>query len=326
MTTEPTDHNPLDPPARVQGPWRRPATDKGPADVLSPAPYDPAETIELLLVTGLSGAGKTAATAVLDDLGWFVVDNVPPSMLTQMIDTITARSEERRIAIGADIRGGVFFGELQDALDDLAKRGVRPHVMFLEASDEALVRRFESSRRPHPLQGAGRVVNAIEAEREQLAELRGDADLVIDTSLLNVHELAARIRTAFGQPSDRLRTIIVSFGYKYGLPVDADLVADMRFLPNPHWVPELRPQTGQDAQVRDYVLDQPRARDFLDRYAKLIAGVSDGYLTEGKRFLTVGVGCTGGKHRSVAMSEALAARLADDAIETLVVHRDLGRE
>jgi len=310
--TEPTDHNP--PEAR------------GPADQLSPAPYDPAETIELLLVTGLSGAGKTAATAVLDDLGWFVVDNVPPSMLTQMIDTITARSDERRIAIGADIRGGVFFGELQDALDDLAKRGVRPHVMFLEASDEALVRRFESSRRPHPLQGSGRVVNAIEAEREQLAELRGDADLVIDTSLLNVHELAARIRTAFGQPSDRLRTIIVSFGYKYGLPVDADLVADMRFLPNPHWVPELRPQTGKDAPVRDYVLDQPRARDFLDRYAMLIAGISDGYLAEGKRFLTVGVGCTGGKHRSVAMSEALAARLADDAIETLVVHRDLGRE
>lgn len=298
-----------------------------PSGQIAPSEHDePTDGIELLLVTGLSGAGKTAATAVLDDLGWFVVDNVPPSMLTQLIDTIAERSEERRIAIGADIRGGVFFGELRDVLDDLAKRGVRPHVMFLEASDEALVRRFESSRRPHPLQGEGRVVNAIEAEREQLAELRGEADLVIDTSLLNVHELAARIRTAFGQPSDRLRTIIVSFGFKYGLPVDADFVADMRFLPNPHWVPELRPQTGQDQPVRDYVLEQPMAGEFLDSYAGLIAGVSNGYLAEGKRFLTVGVGCTGGKHRSVAMSEALAARLGDAAVQTLVVHRDLGRE
>jgi RNase adapter protein RapZ len=284
------------------------------------------EKTELLLVTGMSGAGKTAASAVLDDLDWFVVDNLPPSMLTELIDTIAERSDERRVAIGADVRGGVFFDELQGALDALAERGVRPHVLFIEASDEALVRRFESSRRPHPLQGDGRVIEAIGREREVLAALRGDADLVIDTSLLNVHELAARIRTAFGGPSVGLRTIIVSFGYKYGLPVDADLVADMRFLPNPHWIPELRPLTGQDADVRDYVLSQPRAGEFLERYSGLVSWVSDGYLAEGKRFLTVGVGCTGGKHRSVAMSEALAAQLADDGIETLVVHRDLGRE
>jgi UPF0042 nucleotide-binding protein len=284
------------------------------------------EKTELLLVTGMSGAGKTAATAVLDDLDWFVVDNLPPSMLTELIDTIAERSDERRVAIGADVRGGVFFDELQGALDALAERDVRPHVLFIEASEEALVRRFESSRRPHPLQSEGRVVEAIARERELLASLRGDADLVIDTSLLNVHELAARIRTAFGGPSVGLRTIIVSFGYKYGLPVDADLVADMRFLPNPHWVPDLRPQTGQDESVRDYVLSQARAGEFLDRYAGMLAWVSDGYLDEGKRFLTVGIGCTGGKHRSVAMSEALAARLADEGIETLVVHRDLGRE
>lgn len=281
---------------------------------------------ELLLVTGMSGAGKTAAMAVLDDLDWFVVDNVPPSMLTELIETVVERSDERRIALGADVRGGVFFDELQGALDDLTGRGLRPHMVFLEASEEALVRRFETVRRPHPLQGEGRVVEAIAIEREQLAELRGRADLVIDTSLLNVHELAARIRTAFGGVSTGLRTIIVSFGFKYGLPVDADLVADMRFLPNPHWVPELRPHTGQDPDVRDYVLGQPRAAPFLDRYAELVSWTSDGYLAEGKRFLTVGVGCTGGKHRSVAMSEALAARLADDGIETLVVHRDLGRE
>ncbi|HEU4542849.1 MAG TPA: RNase adapter RapZ [Jiangellaceae bacterium] len=283
-------------------------------------------TTELLLVTGMSGAGKSAATATLDDLGWFVVDNLPPSLLMELIDTVADRADQRRLAVVVDVRGGVFFNELQGALAKLSDRGTRPHVLFLEASDEALVRRFESSRRPHPLQGEGRVVEAIDRERGLLAELREDADLVIDTSLLNVHELAARISTAFGEQKQTLRAIIVSFGYKYGLPVDADLVADMRFLPNPHWVPELRPQTGQQAAVREYVLSQPGAAEFLDRYADLLGSVFDGYLREGKRFVTVGVGCTGGKHRSVAMSEALAARLRDFGVETLVVHRDLGRE
>ena len=281
---------------------------------------------ELLLVTGMSGAGKTAATATLDDLGWFVVDNLPPSLLMDLVDTVTERADQRRLAVVVDVRGGVFFNELQGALAQLSSRGTRPHVLVLEASDEALVRRFESARRPHPLQAEGRVVEAIDRERGLLAELRAGADLVIDTSLLNVHELAARIRTAFGEDSSALRAIIVSFGYKYGLPVDADLVADMRFLPNPHWVPELRPQTGQQAAVRDYVLSQPAAAEFLDRYADLLGSVFDGYLREGKRFVTVGVGCTGGKHRSVAMSEALASRLRETGVETLVVHRDLGRE
>jgi UPF0042 nucleotide-binding protein len=284
------------------------------------------EPTELLLVTGMSGAGKTAATASLDDLGWFVVDNLPPSLLMELVDTVTARTDHRRIAVVADVRGGVFFGELRGALDELASRGVRPQVLFLEASDESLVRRFESARRPHPLQGDGRVLGGITQEREELAELRAGADLVIDTSLLNVHELAGRIRTAFAGEELGLRAIVVSFGYKYGLPVDADVVADMRFLPNPHWVPELRPQTGRDADVREYVLGQPDAPEFLDRYAELILMASDGYLREGKRFVTVGIGCTGGKHRSVAMSEALADLLRQHGIETLVVHRDLGRE
>jgi RNase adapter protein RapZ len=284
------------------------------------------EPTELLLVTGMSGAGKTAATASLDDLGWFVVDNLPPSLLMELVDTVTARTDHRRIAVVADVRGGVFFGELRGALDELASRGVRPQVLFLEASDESLVRRFESARRPHPLQGDGRVLGGITREREELAELRAAADLVIDTSLLNVHELAGRIRTAFAGEELGLRAIVVSFGYKYGLPVDADVVADMRFLPNPHWVPELRPQTGRDADVREYVLGQPDAPEFLDRYAELILMASDGYLREGKRFVTVGIGCTGGKHRSVAMSEALADLLRQHGIETLVVHRDLGRE
>jgi RNase adapter protein RapZ len=281
---------------------------------------------ELLVVTGMSGAGKTAVTASLDDLGWFVVDNLPPSLVMQLVDTVTERTSQRRIAVVADVRGGVFFRELRGALDELAARGVRPHVLFLEAGDEALVRRFESARRPHPLQGEGRVLDAISRERELLAELRTTADLVLDTSVLNVHELADRIRTAFAGTDVGLQTIVVSFGYKYGIPVDADVVADMRFLPNPHWVPHLRPQTGRDEQVRDYVLGQPGAAEFLDRYAELLGSMADGYLREGKRFVTVGVGCTGGKHRSVAMSEALAARLRERGVDTIVVHRDLGRE
>ena len=269
---------------------------------------------ELLVVTGMSGAGKTAVTASLDDLGWFVVDNLPPSLVRQLVDTVTERTSQRRIAVVADVRGGVFFRELRGALDELAARGIRPHVFFLEAGDEVLVRRFESARRPHPLQGEGRVLDAISRERELLAELRTTADLVVDTSVLNVHELADRIRTAFAGTDVGLQTIVVSFGYKYGIPVDADVVADMRFLPNPHWVPHLRPQTGRDEQVSDYVLGQPGAAEFLDRYAELLGSMADGYLREGKRFVTVGVGCTGGKHRSVAMSEALATRLRERGV------------
>jgi RNase adapter protein RapZ len=281
---------------------------------------------ELLVVTGMSGAGKTAVTASLDDLGWFVVDNLPPSLVMQLVDTVTERTSQRRIAVVADVRGGVFFRELRGAFDELAARGVHPHVLFLEAGDEVLVRRFESARRPHPLQGEGRVLDAISRERELLAELRTTADLVVDTSVLNVHELADRIRTAFAGTDVGLQAIVVSFGYKYGIPVDADVVADMRFLPNPHWVPHLRPQTGRDEQVSDYVLGQPGAAEFLDRYTELLGSMADGYLREGKRFVTVGVGCTGGKHRSVAMSEALAARLRERGVDTIVVHRDLGRE
>lgn len=295
----------------------------------------PADAMELLLVTGMSGAGKTAATAALDDLGWFVVDNLPPSLLMDLVTTVTERTDLRRVAVVADVRGGVFFSELRGALDQLGELGgdggpggylIRPTVLFLEAGDEALVRRFESARRPHPLQAGGRVLEAIEREREELASLRAAADIVVDTSLLNVHELAGRVRAAFAGPEVGLRAIVVSFGFKYGLPVDADMVADMRFLPNPHWVPHLRALNGRDAEVSDYVLTQPGAEEFLNHYDDLVAMVSQGYLREGKRFVTLGIGCTGGKHRSVALSEALAVRLRKQGIETLVVHRDLGRE
>jgi UPF0042 nucleotide-binding protein len=226
-----------------------------------------------------------------------------------------------------DVRGRRFFDNLRESLADLDSKGVKRRVLFLEASDETLVRRFESVRRPHPLQGDGRVVDGIAAERDLLRELRGDADLVIDTSSLNVHELRAKMDAQFaGEEEPELRATVMSFGFKYGLPVDADLVADCRFLPNPHWVPELRPFTGLSEEVANYVFDQPGAKEFLDRYAELLHIVNAGYRREGKRYVTIAVGCTGGKHRSVAMAERLSARLAADGIETVVVHRDMGRE
>lgn len=288
----------------------------------------PADAPELLIVTGMSGAGRSTAARALEDLGWYVVDNMPPGLLPVLADLGTrARGDVPRIAAVVDVRTGGFFADLRSSLEVLRGRGLRPRTVFLEAGDEALVRRFESVRRPHPLQGEGRVLDGIAAERELLRDLRGDADLVIDTSALNVHQLTAAVERSFepaGEP--RLHATVMSFGFKYGLPVDADLVADMRFLPNPHWVPDLRPRTGRDERVRDYVLSQPGAREFLDGYDRLLSLVAEGYRREGKRYVTVAVGCTGGKHRSVAMAEQVASRLRGRGVETSVVHRDLGRE
>jgi UPF0042 nucleotide-binding protein len=286
------------------------------------------QPLQLTVVTGLSGAGRSTAAKCLEDLGWFVVDNLPPALLGTMTD-LAHRSDRavERVAVVVDVRGGGFFGELRAALDALDRRAVLPRVIFLEASDDALVRRFESNRRPHPLAGGGRLVDGIENERALLADLRGDADLVVDTSTLNVHELRQVIEQTFGtQDSAPLVATVVSFGYKYGLPVDADLAVDCRFLPNPHWVEELRPQTGRDAPVRDYVLAQPGAVQFADDYAALLLSLADGYAREGKHYLTLAVGCTGGKHRSVVMSQELADRLEHAGVPTRVVHRDLGRE
>ena len=244
-----------------------------------------------------------------------------------LLDLVGPRPELGRLALAVDTRDRTFFNELTSALEAMRERGFDPHVLFLEAADEVLVRRFESSRRPHPLQDDGRVLDGITRERELVREMRGNADLVIDTSFLNVHELSAKVAAAFAEPgAQKLRATVMSFGYKYGIPVDADLVVDVRFLPNPHWVPELRPLTGLDAEVSDYVVEQPRAREFLDRYSELFKFVADGYIHEGKRYVTIAVGCTGGKHRSVAMTEHLAARLVKEGVETLVLHRDLGRE
>ncbi len=281
---------------------------------------------DVVVISGMSGAGRSTAAKALEDLGWFVVDNLPPALLPALLELVAPRGVSR-IGVVVDVRGREFFTHLRGALDELRGRGTVPRVVFLEAADEALVRRFESSRRPHPLQDDGRVVDGIAREREMLADLRGDATLVVDTSYLNVHELAAKVGAAFSEGTERgVRATVVSFGYKYGIPVDADLVVDCRFLPNPHWVDALRPLNGLDEPVRRYVLEQEGARDFLHRYADLLRSVTQGYEREGKRYATVAVGCTGGKHRSVAMAEELAALLRAAGVGTLVVHRDLGRE
>ena len=285
---------------------------------------------DLLVITGMSGAGKSGVANVLEDLGWWVVDNMPPRLLPELVQTVTEVDGDPttapRLAIVADVRGGELFAELDEAVQASATDERRPIVLYLEASDEVLVRRFESARRPHPLQADGRILDGIRAERRVLAELRSQADLVVDTSALTIHQLGHRVRAAFDAERDTLRVIVLSFGFKYGLPVDSDLVADLRFLPNPYWVPELRPHTGKDAVVADYVLGQPRAEQFLASYTDVLRTVLPGYIAEGKRFATVAVGCTGGKHRSVAMTEELTKILSAEGFSARAVHRDLGRE
>jgi len=285
------------------------------------------DSFELVLVTGMSGAGRSTAARALEDLGWFVVDNLPPSLLPQAIEEIKADIDDARLAVVVDVRGGKIFDDLAESLQQVLDDGIDLRVLFLEAGDNELVRRFESSRRPHPLQGSSGILDGLVRERELLGDLRARADLVIDTSSLNVHDLRRKVDAAFGG-SDRvqLRATVMSFGFKYGLPLDADIVNDVRFLPNPYWVPELRDLTGLDATVSDYVTGMAQAREFLDRMASMLDLASDGYLREGKRYVTVAIGCTGGKHRSVAMAENLAARLVKVGVEVLVVHRDLGRE
>jgi RNase adapter protein RapZ len=287
----------------------------------------------IVIVTGMSGAGRTTAANVLEDLGWLVVDNLPPQMLSPLADLrdqAIAHNPEaalRQVAVVVDVRSRVWFTQLAAAIDVMKRHGERPTLVFLDATDEALVRRFESVRRPHPLQGGGRLLDGIQEERTMLVELRSSADVVIDSSGLNVHQLSAKVSSLFsGDQTTQLRIAVMSFGFKYGLPLDADIVLDMRFLPNPYWVPHLRALTGRDEDVASFVLGQPGAADFLNRAEALLETMVSGYIREGRRYVTVAIGCTGGKHRSVAMSEALATRLGGESVDTFVVHRDLGRE
>ncbi len=284
--------------------------------------------LEVVIVSsGLSGAGRSTAAKCLEDLGFFVVDNLPPELIETMVELGHRASGLTQIAVVVDVRSRAFSADLRDVIVDLDRRTYRPRVLFLEAADDVLVRRFENVRRAHPLQAGGRLVDGIAAERELLEGLRGEADLVVDTSHLTVHDLRREIEREFGgQELPALRATVLSFGYKYGLPLDADMVADVRFLPNPHWIPELRDHTGLEPEVRDYVLSQSGAEEFLGAYRDLLRLVGAGYRREGKRYLTLAVGCTGGKHRSVAIAEVLAKRLTGDGVQTAVVHRDLGRE
>jgi RNase adapter protein RapZ len=285
-----------------------------------------AELPDFTIITGLSGAGRSEAAKALEDLGHFVIDNLPPALIGKMAE-LSQRpgSSVQHIALVVDVRGGQFFSELTEALKDLASSGVDYRILFLTAADDVLVRRFEATRRRHPL--ADRVIDGITRERGLLESMRAQADLVIDTSDLTVHELRDRIVGTFSrQPREtRLQATVESFGYKYGIPMDADLVLDVRFLPNPHWVEELRPLPGTDRRVREYVMTRQATRDFLDRFEEMLEVLIPGYLTEGKRYLTVAIGCTGGRHRSVVVGEEVADMLRRRGLPVTIEHRDIDR-
>lgn len=291
-------------------------------------PVKPLEA-ELLVVTGMSGAGRSTAADALEDHGWYVVENLPPQMLGTLAELVShAPQSIPRLAVVVDVRSKGLFADIRAALGALAASGVTFRVLFLDASDNVLVRRFEQGRRPHPLQGGGRILDGIAAERELLQELRDSSDVVLDTSNYNVHGLATAITELFSETGPvALRLNVMSFGFKYGLPVDANYVADVRFIPNPHWVPQLRPQTGLDKDVSDYVLEAEGVKNFVDRYVLALEPVLEGYRRENKHYATIAVGCTGGKHRSVAVAVELSKKLAQyPRVTVTTAHRDLGRE
>lgn len=282
---------------------------------------------DFTIVTGLSGAGRSEAAHSLEDLGYFVVDNLPPSLLGKMAELVATAGEPARVAIVADARGGVFFSDLASALRDLRGRQVRYRILYLDASDDALVRRFEATRRRHPLAAGDRVVEGIRKERQMMESLREEADLIVDTSELTPHELRDRIRETFagGRPEEGLQVSLISFGYKHGIPRDADLVLDVRFLPNPHWVDELRPLPGTSEEVRRYVRGQSAYEEFVRRLRDLLDFLVPGYVREGKSYLSVAVGCTGGRHRSVVVVDELAEYFRERGQPASVEYRDLER-
>ncbi|GAA4285464.1 RNase adapter RapZ [Brevibacterium daeguense] len=298
-------------------------------ELTEPSTGSTSTALEVLVLTGMSGAGRSTAANALEDMDWYVVDNLPPQMIPPLVELVArADGSLPKVAVVADVRARSMFSELEQVIGDYMDQGMGIKVLYLDASDEVLVRRFESVRRPHPLQGDGTLIDGIEAERRALGPLRNRADIIIDTSDLNVHQLSAEVRAAFGhEGSSALKLTVMSFGFKYGTPKDADHLVDVRFLPNPHWIPHLRGHTGLEAPVSDFVLSQPGALTFVDRYLSMLDIVIEGYRSENRSFATVAIGCTGGKHRSVAIAEQLSRRLADRTEATVSVrHRDLGRE
>lgn len=283
---------------------------------------------DLVVVTGVSGGGRSTVARALENVGYYVVDNLPQALLVQLAELATqAGGTLRKTAIVLDVRSRAFSTDLSGAIRELRERGFAPRVVFVDADDEVLIRRFESVRRQHPLQEDGTLSDSIAAERALVADAREQADVLIDTTHLNVNQLRARVEELFASPQElKLRVTVLSFGFKYGLPPDADFVLDVRFLPNPHWVPDLRDFTGQDDRVSRYVLGQRGAMSFVESVARLVMSAASGFEREGKRYLTVAIGCTGGKHRSVAIAEELARRLREHRIVASAQHRDLGRE
>lgn len=286
-------------------------------------------TKELLILTGMSGAGRSTVAHALEDLGWYVVDNLPPALLPSLAEQTL--ETHAALAVVVDVRGGKFFDELNNSLVKLKAAAIPYRLLFLDASDQALVQRFESTRRPHPLQAKDRIVDGIARERAKLEEIRAQADVVIDSSNLNVHQLEKRTSEIFAAGMlASLRINVLSFGYKYGIPVDSDLVLDCRFIPNPHWIPELRPLNGLDSPVSEKVLGSEGVAEFVKSYVGVVKQMIPGYFREGKKYVTIAIGCTGGKHRSVAIAEEIAKQLsstsADLEISAHATHRDVGRE
>lgn len=289
----------------------------------------PDRKAELLVVTGMSGAGRSTAANALEDQGWYVVDNLPPQMLQTLADLVSRTPEAiPRLAVVIDVRGKALFNDMRETLTAMEASGVDLSVLFLEASDESLVARYEHQRRPHPLQAGGRIMDGIQAERALLKDLRESADIVLDTSTFNVHALSKAVADLYSTDGPVvLHLTVMSFGFKYGLPTDANYVADVRFIPNPHWVPALRPRTGKDVEVRDYVFKEEGTRRFVEMFTSMLEPVFTGYRTENKHYATIAIGCTGGKHRSVAVTEEVARRLSKFPRVTVnVEHRDIGRE
>lgn len=297
---------------------------KGKVRSIRRRPQGPGFTI----ITGLSGAGRSEAAKCLEDLGYFVVDNMPPALLPKMAELAARPGGPGRVATVVDARGGVFFGELSKALEELQGLSIPYRILYLEASDEDLVNRYAATRHRHPLAPADRVVEGIRKERLMMESLRGDADLIVDTSGLTPHELRDRLRPAFSDapPEAGLQVSLISFGYKYGTPRDADFVIDVRFLPNPHWVDDLRPLPGTDEKVRMYVKGQQTYREFMRRLRALLGFIVPGFVAEGKSYLTVAVGCTGGRHRSVVIADELAGFFRDKGLPVSVEHRDLDHQ